>query len=151
MPSLKWSLSSAATCRPRRVWPLPPGPVRGSKRTSCRSSGGCRGATSRSSPRRGGGMGGKSGWGGQGGRGGNGGTRKGEEKGASLCIDLVTLRLMESRAQHLPALSQHTAILLTYLLQQERRPFDISEEQCDRSRREIKHARPPRHQETQNP
>src|SRR5437870_6606604 len=28
MPSVKWSLSSAATCRPRRVLPLPPGPVR---------------------------------------------------------------------------------------------------------------------------
>jgi hypothetical protein len=53
------------------------------------------------------------------------GTGKGEEKGVSLGIDFVTVRLLESGAQHLSALSQHTAVLLTYVLQQERRPLDI--------------------------
>ena len=97
------------------------------------------------------GMRGKSALGGHSSRDGIGDTRKGEEQGVSLGIDFVPVKLLESGAQHLSALSQHTAILLTYVLQQERRPFDIGEEQCDRSRREIKHARPLRHQKTHNP
>src|SRR6266571_173199 len=89
------------------------------------------------------GMRGKGTLGGHGSRDGIGGTRKGEEAGVSLGIDFVPVRLLESRAQHLPVLSQHTAILLPYVLQQERRPLDIGEEQRDRSCRYIKHARLP--------
>ena len=81
------------------------------------------------------GMRGKSALGGHSSRDGIGGTRKGEEQGVSLGIDFVPVKLLESGAQHLSALSQHTAILLTYVLQQERRPLDIGEEQRDRSRR----------------
>jgi hypothetical protein len=78
---------------------------------------------------------GKGALGGHGSRDGIGGKRKSEEKGISLGIDFVPLKLLESRAQHLSALSQHTAISLPYLLQQERRPLDIGKEQRDRSRR----------------
>src|SRR5258706_2323837 len=81
--------------------------------------------------------------GGKGSRDGIGGTRKGEEKGVSLRINFMPVKPLESRVQQLSALSQHMAILLTYALQQERRPLDIGEEQRDRSRRYIKHARPP--------
>ena len=49
-PSEKWSLSSAATCTPRRVLPVPPGPVRVSKRTSSRRSNAATAATSCSRP-----------------------------------------------------------------------------------------------------
>src|SRR5437899_867789 len=57
-------------------------------------------------------------------RDGIGGTRKGEEKGISLRINFMSVILLESRSQQLPTLSQHMAILLTYVLQQERRPLD---------------------------
>src|SRR5947207_15799261 len=79
------------------------------------------------------GMRGKGALGGHGSRDGIGGTRKGEEKGVSLRINFMPVKRLESRVQQLPALSQHMAILLTYVLQQERRPLDIAEEQRDRS------------------
>jgi hypothetical protein len=47
----------------------------------------------------------------------------------------MPVKPLESRVQQLSALSQHMAILLTYVLQQERRPLDIGEEQRDGSRR----------------
>jgi hypothetical protein len=81
------------------------------------------------------GMRGKVALGGHGSRDGIGGTRKGEEKGVSLRINFMPVKRLESRVQQLPALSQHMAILLTYVLQQERRPLDIGEEQRDCSRR----------------
>src|SRR6266700_3453849 len=89
------------------------------------------------------GMRGKVALGGHGSRDGIGGTCKGEEKGVSLSINFMPVKRLEGRVQQLPALSQHMAILLTYVLQQERRPLDIGEEQRDRSHRYIKHARPP--------
>ena len=94
-------------------------------------------------------MRGKGALGGHGSRDGIGGASEGEEKGVPLRINFIPMILLESGALHLPALSQHTAILLTYVLQQERRPLDIGEEQRDRSRWYIKHARPPPALETQ--
>jgi hypothetical protein len=81
------------------------------------------------------GMRGKDALGGHSSRDGIGGTRKGEEQGVSLRINFMPVKPLESRVQQLSALSQHMAILLTYVLQQERRPLDIGEEQRDGSRR----------------
>ncbi len=52
-PSAKSSTNSAATCSPRRVLPIPPGPVRVRRRTWGRQSRSRTAATSRSRPTRG--------------------------------------------------------------------------------------------------
>src|SRR5260221_9997268 len=57
-------------------------------------------------------------------------------------IEGSTLLLQQVGEQYSRVLAQcrqvlRTAILLTYLLQQERRPFDISEEQCEIGRAHV--------------
>src|SRR5947209_16937460 len=46
-------------------------------------------------------------------RDGIGGTGKGDKEGVSLGIDLVTMVLLEQAAQQVPALGQHSGIVLT--------------------------------------
>src|SRR5437764_1023396 len=110
-PSAKSSESSAATCKPNRVLPTPPGPVSVTSRTSDRLSNRVTAATSFSRPIKG------VGWIGRllgySCRDGIGGTSKGDKEGVSLGIDLVTMVLLEQAAQQVPAIGQHSGIVLT--------------------------------------
>src|SRR6266571_3001679 len=66
-------------------------------------------------------------------RDGIGGTRKGDEKGIPLGVDLVAVPLPERRAQQPPTLRQYADVALAQLLQEARRALHVSEEQRDGS------------------
>src|SRR5258708_36669156 len=70
------------------------------------------------------------------------GPNKNDEETIPLRIDLVTVMLAKSRAQQIAVLAQHASILLAQLLEQVRRPLDVSKEQCDGSCRQLRHAKP---------
>src|SRR5438067_89209 len=109
-PSAKSSESSAATCRPNRVLPTPPGPVSVTSqhrfarmqsnahphRDAARPCLICEGSLYVYSCRDG-----------------IGGTSKGDKECVSLGIDLVTMVLLEQASQQVPAIGQHSGIVLT--------------------------------------
>src|SRR5260370_34067096 len=70
------------------------------------------------------------------------GANKNDEETIPLRIDFVTLILAKSRTQQFSTLDQHAGVALVQLLEQVRRPLDVSEEQCDSSRRQLRHAKP---------
>lgn len=67
-----------------------------------------------------------------------GGARKGYKKGITLCVDLVTTPLPECETQELATIFQEAGVALTKLLEKVRRSLDVSKEQGDRSRRQLR-------------
>ncbi len=57
-----------------------------------------------------------------------------DKEGIILLVDLVAIPLLEGSTQQAQVLRQHGGVAVTQLLEQVRRPFDIGEEQGDRSR-----------------
>src|SRR5205814_10659948 len=66
------------------------------------------------------------------------GTGKGHEERISLSVDLVAVIGLEGRAQQAAALCQYTSVAITQLPEQARGPLDVGEEQCHRSRRQVR-------------
>jgi hypothetical protein len=56
-----------------------------------------------------------------------------------LCVNLMPVPLLENSTQQLPVLFQQIGVAVAQLLEQARGSLDISEEQRNRSRREVMH------------
>ena len=56
---------------------------------------------------------------------------KAAKKGVALCVNLVTAGLLKSRPKLSPVIVEELAVRITQPLEQPRRPFDVSERECE--------------------